>query len=351
MAESEDIKWMKRALQLAALGSTTTLPNPAVGCVIVDNMGVIAEGWHKACGGPHAEVEAMIQIPEATDLSKATAYVTLEPCSHFGKTPPCVDLLIKRGIGRVVSAMEDPNPQVSGRGHSKLQANGITVSSGVLESEAKHLNRAFIKLQTSTLPYITLKWAESADGFIDPETNATSNRGSIPISSNEVNKQTHNLRAINSAILVGRKTAQIDNPRLTLRSSDGTHPIRLVIDPELQLNPTELKMISEAGKTYFICYKDITVKHDLALPILSKNHDLEEMLQTLRDEYNIYNLLIEGGRFTHQQFIEKNLWDEAWIVKSNSMLHQGLKAPFLSAENSSTKKFGNDSLTIAFNHD
>ena len=351
MAEDEDIKWMKRALQLAALGSTTTLPNPAVGCVIVNNNEVIAEGWHKACGGLHAEVDALGKVSESTDLSSATAYVTLEPCSHFGKTPPCADLLIKRGVGRVVTAMEDPNPQVSGRGHNKLQENGIEVSSGFLENEAKHLNRVFIKLQTSTLPYITLKWAESADGFIDPETSATSNRGSVPISSSEVNEHTHNLRAINSAILVGRKTAQIDNPRLTLRTSAGKNPIRLVIDPELQLVPSELKMVLEDGKTYFICYKDIELKHDLALPILSRNHDLEEMLQTLRSDHHIYNLLIEGGSYTHQQLIDKNLWDEAWIVKSNSKLNEGLKAPVLEAENSSSEQYGNDSLTIAFNHE
>lgn len=351
MADGEDIKWMKRALQLAALGSNTTLPNPAVGCVIVENDKIISEGWHKEFGGPHAEVEALNTISESTDLSGATAYVTLEPCSHFGKTPPCADLLIKRGIGRVVTAMEDPNPQVSGRGHDRLRKHGIEVVSGVLEEEAIYLNRAFIKLQSSSLPYITLKWAESADGFIDPEIDAKPNRGSHPISSSLVNEQTHGLRASHDAILVGRKTAEIDNPRLTLRSSKGTNPIRLVLDPELKLDPSKLKMTSLEGDTFFICYKDTPKAHDLALQILDRNKGLSNALSSLRKELNINNILVEGGSKTHQQFIDENLWNEAWVVKSEKDLENGLKSPSIKGSEHSSEKYGEDTLTIILNHD
>lgn len=351
MAEAEDIKWMTRALQLAALSLNTTLPNPMVGCVIIKEGKVLSEGWHKKYGGPHAEVEALKRIPESENLSNATAYVTLEPCSHFGKTPPCADLLIKRGVGKVVSAMEDPNPQVCGRGHNRLKENGIEVHSGILEEEAKHLNRAFIKLQSSSLPYITLKWAQSSDGFIDPDSSPKAGRGSHAISSTEVNQITHQLRATNSAILIGRKTAEIDNPRLSLRTDNGCNPIRLIIDPELKLDPNKLKLTSQEGLSYFICNESTLNKHEFALPLFSKNNGLREVLEHLRSELNIHNILVEGGSATHQKFIETNLWNEAWVVTSKNHLNSGVKAPSIKGLKHSSSQHGTDTLKVLLNHD
>lgn len=350
-ADKTDIDFMKRALALAGLGLETTLPNPAVGCVIIKDDEIIAEGWHKEFGGPHAEVEALNAIPDLSveELKNATAYVTLEPCSHFGKTPPCADLLIKRGVGRVVTAMEDPNPKVSGRGHKKLTDAGVDVSVGVLEGDARKLNRQFLKLQTSDLPYVTLKWAQSADGFIDPEATPNKNRGSYPISSSDVNKATHRLRARHKAILVGRGTAEIDNPRLTLREGEGENPMRLIIDPSLKINPSSLKMLSEDGETYFICNSDIENPHSLALPILGES-GLEDALRVLRREKGVFNILVEGGSKTHQMFIDEGLWDEAWVVVAEKELGGGLEAPVIDKEAEIISSFSNDVLKRYFNH-
>ena len=326
MPQKADKKWMERALELAKKGGASTLPNPMVGCVIVLNSEIIAEGYHKKFGESHAEVNALSMIPELSpeDLSKATAYVTLEPCSNFGKTPPCANLLIERGVGRVVTAMEDPNSVVSGRGHQLLSDSGIDVVTGILETKARLVNRKFSHLISSDLPYITLKWAQSKDGFMDPDDSALSGRGGVAITSLNTKREVHKLRSENSAILVGRKTAEVDNPSLDVREVSGTNPVRIVIDPEMKLG--DLKMTHHKGETWIICKAGFErpVPGAKVRPWLGGSLPL--MLRELRRN-GIHTLLVEGGAFTHNKFIEEGCYNEMYVYTGPTELNGGLKSP------------------------
>ena len=331
----KDEVWMARAIELAKLGSAHTLPNPMVGCVIVLDECFIAEGFHEKFGGAHAEVNAMAQIPDYTQeqLKRATAYINLEPCNCYGKTPPCVDLLISRNIGRVVCAMKDPNPSVFGLGFKRLSEAGIEVVVGVLEKEARVLNRKFIALQNNhfTRPYITLKWAQSLDGYIDPEIKAKKGRGSVPITSKQTQKVVHQLRANNKAILVGRNTVEIDNPSLSVRHSEGNNPTRLIIDPRLEIDYSLLSMTREKGETWVLCDKDEhrekqEIKNVKVLPWLNLN--TEGWLKNLRSD-GIHSILVEGGADTLQRFIDSDYYDDIEIFISNKKLKSGLQAPKL----------------------
>ena len=332
--EKDDV-WMARALALAELGSAHTLPNPMVGCVIVLDEVVIAEGFHEQFGGAHAEVNAFAQIPEYTreQLQNATAYINLEPCNCFGKTPPCVDLLLSRNIGRVVCAMKDPNPNVFGKGFERLRDAGIDVVVGVLEKEARTLNRKFIALQDSlfTRPYITLKWAQSSDGYIDPEIHAKQGRGSFPITSQQTQKIVHQIRANNKAILVGKNTVEVDNPSLSVRHAEGNNPTRLIIDPRLELDYSALNMTREHGETWVLCEDEEhrgtqEIDHVKVLPWLSPN--TEDWLKKLSSE-GIHSILVEGGAATLQRFLDCDCYDDIEIFISNKNLNTGLQAPKL----------------------
>tara|TARA_B100000767_G_scaffold260618_1_gene271444 strand:+ start:782 stop:1867 length:1086 start_codon:yes stop_codon:yes gene_type:complete len=331
----KDTVLMVRAIELAELGSAYTLPNPMVGCVIVLDEVVIAEGYHKHFGGPHAEVNAFAQIPDYTreQLQNATAYINLEPCNCYGKTPPCVDLLISRNIGRVVCAMQDPNPNVFGKGFERLRAAGIEVVVGVLEKEARTLNRKFIALQNNLIkrPYVTLKWAQSIDGYIDPEVNAQKGRGSIAITSKPTQKVVHQLRANNKAILVGRNTVEIDNPSLSVRHAEGNNPTRLIIDPRLELDYSILNMTREQGETWVLCEEEghrgtQDIAHVKVLPWLSSNP--KDWLKKLRSE-GIHSILVEGGAATLQKFLDSDCYDDIEIFISDKNLNTGLQAPKL----------------------
>ena len=331
----KDEVWMARAIELAELGSAHTLPNPMVGCVIVLDEVVIAEGFHEQFGGAHAEVNALGQIPDYTQeqLQRATAYINLEPCNCFGKTPPCVDLLLSRNVGRVVCAMKDPNPNVFGKGFERLREAGIEVVVGVLEKEARRLNRKFIALQDNliTRPYITLKWAQSADGYIDPEINAKQGRGSFPITSKQTQKIAHQLRANNKAILVGRTTIEVDNPSLSVRHAEGNNPTRLIIDPRLKLDYSALNMTREQGETWVLCNDNehrgtLEIENVKVLPWLNLN--TEDWLGKLRNE-GIHSILVEGGASTLQKFLDCDCYDDIEIFISDKNLDSGLQAPKL----------------------
>lgn len=330
MLQKADTKWMQRALDLAEKGSSTTLPNPMVGCVIVLDSKAIAEGYHEKYGEGHAEVNALATIPELSRevLARTTAYVTLEPCSHHGKTPPCANLLIDRGIGRVVYAIEDPNPLVSGAGHSLLKDAGLEVVSGVLEEEARLMNRKFLHLQKSDLPYIVLKWAQSLDGYMDPEMSAAYGRGGVAITSVDTLRHVHQLRAENSGILIGRKTAEVDNPSLNVREVNGPNPVRIVIDPELRLDDSKLKMIGHDGETWIMC-KPGFKRHISGAEVKPwLEGDLPVMLRKLRKN-GIHSLLVEGGAFTHEKFLEQGLYNEIYVFKGVDEFGDGLKAPLI----------------------
>ena len=303
-----DIKFMQRCIQLAQCGEAGAAPNPMVGAVVVCDGRIIGEGFHRRCGGPHAEVNAINSVKEKHLLSRSTIYVSLEPCAHFGKTPPCADLIIQSGIPRVVIGCADPFAKVNGLGIKKLQEAGCEVVVGVLEKECQELNRRFFTFHKEHRPWVTLKWAQSKDGFIDRprETNEE------PTHFSNILTQTlmHRLRARSGAILVGTRTALLDNPTLTTRLWTGTNPLRLTIDRKGILPPT---LHLKDGSTPTVIYT---------------NETLQEILSDLYNR-GIQTLLVEGGTKLLQSFIDAGLWDEARIETAPFCLGDGTQAPVL----------------------
>lgn len=293
---------MLRALQLAEIGRGSVSPNPMVGCVIVHNDVIIGEGWHKKYGDWHAEVNAVKSVKDKTLLAEATAYVTLEPCSHFGKTPPCADLLVKHQLKKVVICNYDPFPLVAGKGIQKLLDAGIEVVTGVLEQKGRQLNARFFTVVEKNRPYIILKWAETADGFIAGE-----NFEQIKISNALSHKLSHKWRSEEDAIMVGTNTALYDNPRLNVREWTGRNPVRIVIDRSNRL-PKELHLLDDSVKTL----------------ILSDPFAWEEY-----QKEKIQSIIVEGGTQLLQSFIDAELFDEIRVFRSQKQLKKGILAPVL----------------------
>lgn len=321
---TNDEKYISRCIQLAKNACCNAAPNPMVGAVIVHNGIIIGEGYHIRCGEPHAEVNAIRSVKDESLLKEATIYVSLEPCSHYGKTPPCADLIIEKGIPEVVIGCMDPFSMVAGRGIEKLRNAGIKVTVGVLEEECQQLIRRFITFNTQKRPYITLKWAESADGFIDKK---REDGNPAILSSPLTSMVVHKRRAEHDAILVGRRTALLDNPSLTTRNWFGKDPIRLVIDKNLTLSK-HLQLFDGKIRTLVFTQKDTTESHplveyirlDFSLNILPQ---IMKVLYTLK----IQSLLVEGGSILLQSFINDGLWDEAYIETSPIYLNEGVRAP------------------------
>jgi len=326
--EQTDAHFMRRCLQLALAGKGSCQPNPMVGAVIVHNGRIIGEGWHKQMGLPHAEPMAIRAVKHPEWLASSTLYVNLEPCSHFGKTPPCVDLILEKRIPRVVIGTPDLFPLVSGRGIAKLREHGVDVTVGVEADSCRELNRCFFTFHLHKRPYITLKWAMTADGFIDRIRTIGDAVEPLSISTPFTRLLIHKIRSENAVILVGKKTALLDNPRLTLRDWTGHQPIRAVIDRQMEL-PSHLHLFDQSVPTLVYTEKTIPdttnmtyVKLDFTLPVLN---------QLLRDLYerNLQTLLVEGGTTLHQSFLEENLWDEIHIETSDQVIHSGVMAPTL----------------------
>ena len=321
---TKDEKYIARCIQLASNGLCNAAPNPMVGAVVVHNDVIIGEGYHVRCGEAHAEVNAIRSVKNKALLKESTIYVSLEPCSHYGKTPPCADLIIKEGIPRVVVGCLDPFSLVAGRGIEKLRNAGIDVTVGVLEKDCQQLIRRFVTFNTLHRPFITLKWAESADGFID--LNRT--EGSPYIFSSPLSGMlTHKRRSEHSAILVGRRTALLDNPSLTTRNWFGKNPVRLVIDKDLTL-PKSLALFNGEVQTIVFTRKNETS----SLPQTTYvTLDFEQTIlpQIMEELYNrkLQSLMVEGGSILLQSFIDAGLWDEAYIEKSDALLKEGVKAP------------------------
>ncbi len=316
-------KYIRRCIELASNGLCNAAPNPMVGAVIVHNGKIIGEGYHARCGEGHAEVNAIRSVKDESLLKESTIYVSLEPCSHYGKTPPCADLIISKGIPRVVVGCIDPFSQVSGRGIQKLRDAGIDVTVGVLEDECKNLIRRFVTFNTRKRPYITLKWAESADGFIDiNRENGSPVVMSTPITSMYVHKQ----RAEHKAILVGRKTALLDNPSLTTRNWYGANPLRLVIDRTLSL-PSNLRLFDHTTPTLVFTEKEKAVEENLEYITLDFSKDILPQILTVLYERKIQSLLVEGGTTLLQSFINSGLWDEMFVEHSEKVLGEGVESP------------------------
>jgi diaminohydroxyphosphoribosylaminopyrimidine deaminase / 5-amino-6-(5-phosphoribosylamino)uracil reductase len=336
---SIDEMYMHRALQLAHLGRGNVSPNPLVGCVIVHDARIIGEGWHKQFGGPHAEVHAINEVADKSLLSGSTLYVNLEPCSHFGKTPPCADLLIHHKLRKVVIANLDSNPLVAGNGIKKLREAGIEVVTGILSNEGREMNKRFFTFMEKKRPYVILKWAQTADGFI-----ARENLESKWIS-NEFSRQlVHRWRSEEDAILVGARTAAHDNPSLTVREWSGRNPVRVVLDRFLKLDD-KLNIFDRSQKT--VCYN--LMKHEdfgkLALIRVDENNFLAHVMAHLY-ESKIQSLIVEGGAATLSSFIENGWWDEARVFVSQRGFQKGIAAPLLPGKIISQENIRNDVLHI-----
>ncbi len=335
---------MQRAMELALLGMGRVSPNPMVGCVIVYRGKVIGEGWHRAYGGPHAEVNAVADVEQQDLLSESTVYVSLEPCSHYGKTPPCADLLIRHRVKKVIVANTDPNPLVSGQGIAKLRAAGITVEVGLLEQEGRELNRRFFTFIERRRPFVLLKWAETSDGFV-----ARENYDSKWISSTFSRKLVHQWRAEEDAIMVGTRTAQYDDPQLNVRDWKGRDPVRVVIDRELRLD-RKLKLFDQRQQT--LCYTTRENRSDGAVEYIRL--DREGFLQALfEDLYHrkIQSLMIEGGATLLSSVMEAGLWDEARIFKSMEVrFEEGIAAPTAHGTLVSTALISGDRLSVYHRH-
>jgi len=318
-----DEHFMARCLQLAQLGMRVVAPNPMVGAVIVYDDQIIGEGYHEIYGGPHAEVNAVHSVKDAELLSKATIYVSLEPCSHFGKTPPCADLIIENRFRRVVIGTRDPNVQVDGRGIERLEKAGIEVRFGVLEKECRALNRHFYTFHEKGRPFIVLKWAQTPNGLID---NDEQEVGIAWISRPETQNYVHQLRASLHGILVGRQTVIKDNPRLTVRTAEGIDPVRIVLDSQLSLDKNYAVFSSE-GKTIVLN----TLKTAEEGPIHYQCIDameVDKICAALHKE-GIQSVLVEGGKATLQSFIDSGLWDEARIITGQHSFASGTATPQL----------------------
>lgn len=331
--------FMRRCLQLAALGAGTAAPNPMVGAVVVCDGAIIGEGYHHRCGEAHAEVNAIAAVKNPELLCRSTIYVSLEPCSHYGKTPPCADLIISRKIPNVVVGMVDPFGKVNGNGINKLRAVGCNVKVGVLEDECRELNRAFITFHTKKRPYVILKWAESADGFIDGERSPENNHP-IWLTNDACRALVHRWRAESGAIMVGYNTALLDNPQLNVRAWTGRDPLRIVTDRTLQL-PDNLHIFDHSQPTWRLNTINDNSSENLQNVLLPWGDAmLPALMQRLYDA-QINQLIVEGGTRLLQSFIDAGLWDEALIFKSPVVLGGGVAAPAISGLTVSKEMIGN----------
>jgi riboflavin biosynthesis protein ribD len=318
-------KYMARCIELARGGEGNTAPNPMVGAVIVHKGKIIGEGFHRKCGEAHAEVNAVASVRDEALLRDSTIYVSLEPCSHYGKTPPCAELIIRKGIPRVVVGTLDPFPEVSGRGVRMLREAGIEVVTGVLEEEARALNPAFMTFQIRKRPYVYLKWAQSADGFMDIRREDAS-VPSVLLSSAETLRRVHRLRSEVAAIMVGTRTALLDNPSLTVRHWAGRSPVRVVLDRTLKL-PVGSHLLDGAVRT--LVFTAVEVESRLNVEYVQIDFGQEVLSQVLQYLYgqNLNSLMVEGGAELLESFLDAGLWDEAWVETAPVVLGAGVKAP------------------------
>ena len=314
-----DSKYMQRCLDLAQLGYKTAHPNPMVGCVIVHEGKIIGEGYHTAYGKAHAEVEAINSVIDKSLLRDSTLYVNLEPCAHHGKTPPCADLIIRHQLKRVVIANTDPHEVVAGTGIERMKANGIEVRTGVLESEGRTLNRRFFTYHEKKRPYIILKWAQTADGYLG---RTTGDSGSPHISGKLANQYVHELRASVDGIFVGTQTVVQDNPSLNVRHVEGPSPHRFTIDHKNRI-PTDSKLLSDGLPTTIFSKSKLTDKH----VVLDSENDIWAVMMDYWYKNGIQSVLIEGGTNILNQFIEKNRFDEIITITSSKNWGSGVASP------------------------
>lgn len=331
MVEVEN-KYMTRCLSLARGGAGNVAPNPMVGAVIVHQGQIIGEGFHRRCGEAHAEVNAIASVKDESLLKEATLYVNLEPCSHYGKTPPCAELIIRKQIPRVVVGCLDPFPEVSGRGVRMLRGAGVEVVTGVMEREAWELNRDFMTMQQLKRPYIYMKWAQSADGFMD-RVRTDSSSPAVVLSSAEILRRVHRLRAHVSAIMVATQTALLDNPSLTVRHWAGKSPVRVVLDRTLRI-PSGNHLLDGSVRTLiFTAQKAASRKN---VEYITIDFEQSVLPQVLHELYlrRLNSLMVEGGATLLGHFLREGLWDQMFVETAPVYLGAGVKAPDISQTSS-----------------
>lgn len=336
--------YMTKALELAKKGFGKTLNNPMVGCVIVFKDQIIGQGYHEKYGDPHAEPNAVNSVADKSLISQSDIYVTLEPCAHYGKTPPCSDLIASYGPKNLYICNADPNPLVSGKGIPRIEAKGTKVHWGILEKEGRALNKRFFTFHEKKRPYIILKWAETLDGFI-----ARKNYDSKWISTTKSRTLVHKWRTEESAIMVGTNTALYDNPKLNARLFKGKDPVRIVIDKNLTL-PNHLNLFDQSIPT--ICYNLIKTTSEKNLDYIALDNSadlLKQLLSHLYDQ-NIQSVIIEGGSYLLHDVIKKGLWDEARVFTGNQKFEEGILAPKVEGHITSVSKVEDDTLKIITNY-
>ena len=333
-------KYMQRCLQLAKNGRVQAMPNPSVGAVIVYNDEIIGEGYTSSYGGPHAEVNAINSVKNSELLAHSTIYVSLEPCSHFGKTPPCADLILQHKIPMVVVGASDPNPLVAGNGLKKIAASGAKVIRGILEKECIESNIRFFTFHQKKRPYIILKWAQSKDGFIAPSSEKRNQNPEPFWITNMYSRQlVHKWRSEEAAILIGTQTAIDDNPKLDVRDWFGANPVKIVLDQKNRI-PKENHIFGDTSKVKVLSAADIDFTKNPAPQIANYLHSV-----------GLQSVIIEGGRQTLQTFIDAGIWDEARVFTGEVLFGAGIPAPEFSGSEPIKQTLLQDELLIFKNHD
>ena len=338
---SFDQEMIERCLALAEKGRGLASPNPMVGSVVTYNKKIIGEGFHQQFGGPHAEVNAINSVKDKGLLKEATVYVNLEPCAHFGKTPPCADLLVNSGVKRVVIGCIDSFSEVSGKGIEKIKKAGIDITVGVLEKKCLDFNKRFFLFHREKRPFIILKWAESKDGLLSP---ANQEKGKpLWMTGEESKTLVHRWRTEEDAIMVGTNTAIMDNPSLTARLWKGRNPLRIVIDRELKI-PKEANLLDGLAKTLVFTEKEKGPEENVDFVKVS-SVQLKDLLTELYKR-GVQSLIVEGGKGLLESFINEGVWDEARVFVAPISLNAGVKAPSLGEESLSQRVIGADTLSI-----
>jgi diaminohydroxyphosphoribosylaminopyrimidine deaminase / 5-amino-6-(5-phosphoribosylamino)uracil reductase len=341
-------KFMQRCIELAQNGLGNVAPNPLVGSVIVHEGKIIGEGFHIKYGGPHAEVNAINSVGNKELLKHSTLYVNLEPCSHFGKTPPCADLIIAHKIPEVVIGTIDPFADVAGKGIERLKNTGCNVHVGILENECRELNKRFFTFIEKKRPYIILKWAQTSDGFIDVLPEKKKELQPTWITDEKIRVLVHKWRTEEQAILAGKNTVLKDNPKLNSRDWCGKNPLRITIDKNIEI-PTNYNILD--GSIPTLVFTSVTKESSANTQYITIDflkNIIPQILDTLYGK-SIQSLIVEGGLIVHRSFIDAGLWDEARILTGNKFFGNGIQAPKVNGKNVYNQRFENDTLNVILN--
>ena len=339
--------YIQRCFALAENGIQHAAPNPMVGCVIVKNNEIISEGFHQCCGQNHAERNAILRVQDKSKFEGSTLYVNLEPCSHYGKTPPCADLIAQYPFRRVVVCNLDPNPLVAGRGIEKLRNAGIDVTTGILENQGRFLNRRFFTFMEQQRPYIILKWAQTRDGFMDID-RSDNNLQDYWITNEKLKHEVHKWRTEEAAIMVGTQTVVNDNPQLTSRLWYGKNPLRIAIDRTGRLPKTAYMLDGSTPTIIYTENKKLESSPNLTYVTINFANLLAEILHDLWHR-KIQSVIVEGGLQLLNTFISQNLWDEGRVLIGNKMFGKGLNAPTLHTSPDNVKQIDNDFVCLYYN--